>query len=74
MILKVADLGTGQIVYGNVYTGTLSEQQRPSASEIDHNRFQTLMTSALKQAAEDLAAVAENGFRAPAPAAQSQGE
>lgn len=74
VILKVADLRTEQIVYGNVYTGTLSEQQRPSASEIDHNRFQTLMTSALKQAAEDLAAAAENGFRAPAPAAQSQGE
>jgi hypothetical protein len=70
LILKVVDLDRQEIIYSNVYTGTLSERQRPSASEIDHNRFRTLMDSALKQAAEDLISVAGNGFRAPENAAQ----
>ncbi len=63
LILKVVDLERRQIIYSNVYTATLSERQRPSASEIDRNRFQTLMESALKQAAEDLIRMAEKGFR-----------
>lgn len=70
VILKVADLDRQEIIYSNVYTGTLSERQRPSASEVDHDKFRTLMDSALKQAAEDLIGVAGNGFRAPENAAK----
>lgn len=55
VILKVVDLAKQATVYSNVYTGSWTERQRPAATEFDNNIFQSLMTSALEQAAGDLA-------------------
>lgn len=54
VILKVVDLNTQSVCYSNVYTGTYREQQRPGVTEVDNNKFQNLMNSALEQAAEDI--------------------
>jgi curli biogenesis system outer membrane secretion channel CsgG len=61
LILKVVDLNAQSVCYGNVYTGTYREQQRPNVTSVDHNKFQNLMTSAVEQAAEDLAERAKPG-------------
>ena len=54
VIIKVVDLVRQSTVYSNVYTGNYREQRPVSTQQIDNNIFQTLMTSALEQAAEDL--------------------
>ncbi len=54
VIIKMVDLVRQSTVYSNVYTGNYREQRPVSAQQIDHNKFQTLMTAALEQAAEDL--------------------
>ncbi len=54
VILKVVDLRSQSVCYSNMYTGTYREQLKPGAVTIDHNKFQTLMTSALEQASEDI--------------------
>ena len=54
VIIKMVDLIRQSTVYSNVYTGTYREQRPVSGSMMNHNVFQTLMTSALEQAAEDL--------------------
>ena len=55
VILKVVDLEQQSTVLSNVYTGSWSVQQRPAAAEFDNNIFQSLMKSALEQAAEEMA-------------------
>lgn len=54
VIVKMVDLIRQGTVYSNVYTGSYREQRPVSTTQIDHNIFQNLMTSALEQAAEDL--------------------
>ena len=54
VMIKLVDLAAQGTVYGNVYTGTYREQRPVSSSQFDDNIFQSLMTSALQQAAEDL--------------------
>ena len=54
VIIKMVDLVSQSTVYSNVYTGNYREQRPVSATQIDNNVFQTLMTAALEQAAEDL--------------------
>ena len=54
VIIRMVDLVRQSTVYSNVYTGNCREQKPVSAQQIDNNKFQTLMTSALEQAAEDL--------------------
>ncbi|MBO4632455.1 MAG: PEGA domain-containing protein [Lentisphaeria bacterium] len=54
VIVKMVDLIQQSTVYSNVYTGSYREQRPVSTTQIDHNIFQNLMTSALEQAAEDL--------------------
>ena len=54
VIIKMVDLIRQSTVYSNVYTGNYREQRPISTQQIDNNIFQTLMTSALEQAAEDL--------------------
>ena len=54
VIIKMVDLVRQSTVYSNVYTGNYREQRPVSTQQIDNNIFQTLMTSALEQAAEDL--------------------
>jgi len=54
VIIKMVDLVRQSTVYSNVYTGTCREQRPVSSTMIDHNIFQSLMKSALEQAAEEL--------------------
>lgn len=54
VILKLVDLISQRTVYSRVYTGNYREQRPVSGTQIDHNIFQSLMTAALEQAAEDL--------------------
>lgn len=54
VIIKMVDLVRQSTVYSNVYTGNYREQKPVGTQQIDNNIFQTLMTSALEQAAEDL--------------------
>lgn len=61
VLIKVVDLVRGHSVYSNVYTGNYREQRPLSSAQFDNNIFQSLMTSALKQAAEDLYDVSKPG-------------
>ena len=61
VILKVVDLVKQSTVYSNVYTGNYREQRPVSGSQFDNNIFQNLMTSALEQAAEELAEITKPG-------------
>lgn len=54
VLIKVVDLARQQIVYSNVYTGNYREQSPVSETQLDGNIFQSLMTAALEQAAEEL--------------------
>ena len=54
VIIKMVDLVRQGTVYSNVYTGNYREQKTGGTQQIDSNIFQTLMTAALQQAAEDL--------------------
>jgi hypothetical protein len=54
VLIKVVDLARQQIVYSNVYTGNYREQSPVSEAQLDGNIFQSLMTAALEQAAEEL--------------------
>ena len=77
LIVKVVDLERQEIVYSNVFSESIGERQRPNVTEIDRDRFRTLLDAVVKQAADELIRVAENGFRTgndalrvPAPAAK----
>lgn len=61
VILKVVDLVQQRTVYSNVYTGSYREQRPVSGTQFDNNIFQNLMTSALEQAAEELADITKPG-------------
>ena len=63
VIVKLVDLVAQRTVYSNVYTGSYREQRPVSTSQLDHNIFQNLMTSALEQAAEELYDVCKPGPR-----------
>ena len=52
--VKMRDLVTQQTVHCGVYTGTCRGQRPISGSKFDNNIFQSLMKSALQQAAEDI--------------------
>lgn len=54
VIVKMVDLVTQQTVHVNTYTGTYREQRPISGTQFDNNIFQTLMKSALQQAADEL--------------------
>lgn len=54
VIVKMVDLVTQQTVYSNTYTGNYREQRPISGVQFDNNIFQSLMKSALQQAADDL--------------------
>ena len=54
VIVRMFDLAARRSVYSNVYTGRHSEQHPAGGMTLDSSRFQTLMNSALEQAAEDL--------------------
>lgn len=57
VIIRLVDLKEQRVVYGKVYTGRYQERQPLSGSSVDSGIFQTLMKSALQQAAEDLTQV-----------------
>ena len=61
VIIKMVDLAAQHTVYSNVYTGNYREQQPVSTTQIDNNIFQSLMTAALEQAAEELYDVCKPG-------------
>ena len=61
IIVKVVDLIAQKSVYSKVYTGTYWEQRPISAKQFDNNIFQSLMKSALEQAAEDLYDICKEG-------------
>ena len=61
VILKMVDLAAQHTVYSNVYTGSYREQRPVSTEQFDSNIFQTLMKSALEQAAEDFYDVCKPG-------------
>ncbi len=61
VLVKVVDLVRQHTVYSNVYTGNYREQRPVSGTQFDNNIFQSLMTSALEQAAEDLYDVSKPG-------------
>ena len=63
VIIKMIDLVAQHSVYSNVYTGSYREQRPISAEQFDSNIFQSLMKSALEQAAEDLYDVCKEGRR-----------
>jgi hypothetical protein len=63
VIIKVIDLVAQHSVYSNVYTGTYREQRPISAEQFDNNIFQSLMKSALEQAAEELYDICREGRR-----------
>ena len=52
--VKMVDLVTQQTVHANTYTGAYREQRPISGMQFDNNIFQTLMKSALQQAADEL--------------------
>ncbi len=61
VIVKMVDLAAQHTVYSNVYTGSYREQRPVSNEQLDQNIFQSLMTAALEQAAEDLYDVCKPG-------------
>ena len=61
VIVKMIDLAAQHTVYSNVYTGAYREQRPVGAGQIDNDIFQSLMKSALEQAAEDLYDVCREG-------------
>ena len=61
VIVKVVDLVAQHTVYTNVYTGSYREREVDSVTQMNSNIFQSLMTSALEQAAEDLYTVCKPG-------------
>lgn len=61
--IKMIDLVAQHSVYSNVYTGSYREQRPISTEQFDNNIFQSLMKSALEQAAEDLYDVCKEGRR-----------
>ena len=61
VIVKMIDLVAQHSVYSNVYTGNYREQRPISVEQFDNNIFQSLMKSALEQAAEDLYDVCKEG-------------
>jgi len=63
VIVKVVDLVAQQTVHANTYTGTYREQRPISGAQFDNNIFQSLMKSALEQAAEDLYDMCKPGRR-----------
>ena len=63
VIIKMVDLVAQHTVYSNVYTGTYREQRPISIDQFDSDIFQSLMKSALEQAAEDLYDVCKEGRR-----------
>ncbi|MCI5779251.1 MAG: hypothetical protein MR051_05495 [Lentisphaeria bacterium] len=54
VIVKMVDLAAQSTVYGNVFTGTAREQSPVSTEQSDHDLFQSMMKSALEQAAGEL--------------------
>ena len=63
LAVKVVDLVAQQTVHANTYTGTYREQRPISGAQFDNNIFQSLMKSALEQAAEDLYDMCKPGRR-----------
>ena len=61
VIVKLVDLAAQGTVYSNVYTGNYREQRPVSNEQLDNNIFQSLMKSALEQAAEDFYDVCKPG-------------
>ena len=61
VIIKMVDLAAQHTVYSNVYTGSIREQRPVGTAQFDSSIFQSLMTSALEQAAEDLYDVCKPG-------------
>ena len=61
--IKMIDLIAQHSVYSNVYTGSYREQRPISTEAFDNNIFQSLLKSALEQAAEDLYDVCKEGRR-----------
>ena len=59
--VKMIDLVAQHSVYSNVYTGSYREQRPISTEQFDNSIFQSLMKSALEQAAEDLYDVCREG-------------
>lgn len=63
VIVKMVDLVAQHTVYSNVYTGSYREQRPISADQFDNDIFESLMKSALEQAAEDFYDVCKEGRR-----------
>ena len=63
VIVKMVDLVTQQTVHANTYTGTYREQRPISGAQFDNNIFQSLMKSALQQAADELLDLCKPGRR-----------
>jgi hypothetical protein len=61
--IKMIDLVAQHSVYSNVYTGSYREQRPISTEAFDNNIYQSLLKSALEQAAEDLYDVCKEGRR-----------
>ena len=61
VIVKMVDLVTQQTVHANTYTGTYREQRPISGAQFDNNIFQSLMKSALQQAADELLGLCRPG-------------
>ena len=61
VIVKVVDLVAQQSAYAKTYTGHYREQRPISGAQFDNNIFQSLMKSALEQAAEDLYEICRPG-------------
>lgn len=61
IIIKVIDLNAQHTVFSNVYTGSYKEQRPISVEQFDNNIYQSLMTAALEQAAEELAELCKPG-------------
>lgn len=63
VIVKMIDLAAQCSVYSNVYTGSYREQRPISGEQFDDNIFQSLMTSAMEEAAEDIYNVCKPGSK-----------
>ena len=61
VIVKMVDLVTQQTVHANAYTGTYREQRPISGAQFDNNIFQSLMKSALQQAADEILSLCRPG-------------
>ena len=61
VIVKMVDLVTQHTVHANTYTGTYREQRPISGTQFDNNIFQSLMKSALQQAADELYDICKPG-------------